>query len=106
MKLEGVGSNATGNRKAVIDAALDRVLKVKNPPVCPVFTDSELEALIVDRNEATALRVKYGQKSAEGSTLGYYTNMKVMKACEKQARRILFFWDDHSFDAAKKRFVQ
>lgn len=97
--------HATGKRKAIIEAAQERVAKIKHPRVCPIFTDSELEALIFDSSDANVLREGYGTKSSDASTLGQHPNMAVMKDCEKQARRITFFWDDHSYDAAKKRFA-
>lgn len=104
MKLTGIGNNAKGTQRGIIDAAMERIAKAPNPRICPIFKDSELEALIFDANDSRVLMGRYSEKSSEASTLGQYTNMSVMKDCEKQARRILFFWDSHSYDLAQKRY--
>lgn len=104
MKIADIGFDAVGKRKAVIAATQERIANSKHPRICPVLTDSELEAFVISSKDALALRTRYGNKSMESSTLGEYTNMTVMRDCEKQAKRILFFWDDHSYEAVKKRY--
>lgn len=102
--LTGIGTNAVGKRKIIISAAINRVGKLKNPPVCPVFNDMELEALIVDFKDSKALRERYSAMSADASTLGNHTNMTTMNACEKQARRIMFYWDNRSIEGAQIKY--
>lgn len=104
MSIEDIVNDARGNRKDIIQNAQERVTKVKNPRICPIFKDSELEAITVNSHDNSTLIKKYTNKSSDASTVGTHTNLTVMKECEKQAKRVLWFWDTHSYEAAKKRY--
>jgi hypothetical protein len=104
MTFESIGDNATGDRLKAITLYRERFGKIKNPKICTILTDSELEAFIVVSHDSVLLMKRYSEKSAEASTLGRFTNMSVMRDCEKQAQRILFYWDEHNIDAARKRY--
>ncbi len=104
MDVNDIANNATGKRKIAVEAMKERVAKIKKAQICPILTDTELEALIVVSTDSDVLWKRCSAKSSEASTLGRYTNMSVMKDCEKQAQRVLFFWDNHSYERAKKRY--
>lgn len=91
-----LGEGATGERAKVIQEAKDRIANMKNRPPCPVLTKKELEPLLLYSKDQDKLRNRYSAMAHDHSTLGSRTNLPVMRACEEQAQRILFFWQDTS----------
>lgn len=100
-----LGEGATGERANVIQEAKDRIANMKNRPPCPVLTKKELEPLLLYSKDQDKLRNRYSAMAHDHSTLGNRTNLPVMRACEEQAQRILFFWQDTSnYQKTQKKY--
>jgi hypothetical protein len=104
MSIDDIANNAKGIRKDIILKAQERVAQDKNKRICPIFKDSELEAIIVNSHDSLTLMKRYSNKSSDASTVGTHTNLTVMRDCEKQGKRVLWFWDTHNYEAAHKRY--
>lgn len=96
VSIEDIGIGATGQRANVIRGAKERLEKMKERPACPVFTKTELEALLLNRKDEFRLRGQYSNAALESTPDGIKPDPKLMKDCEKQAKRILFFWGEES----------
>lgn len=105
VSIDDIGIGATGERAKVAQEAKYRIDKIKERPVCPVFSKSELEALLLNRKDEFKLRSRYSNAALESTPYGAKPNPKLMKDCEKQAKRILFFWGEESdLEKARKKY--